>query len=313
MNFEANGKTYPLINDLRDKIKPDWREMLKPAIPREFMIGTHPFLRVVTNAEYELHRFNETLVNKDILEVGCGHGQRCYLMAQYEGTKVHGIDIDEYTADQSPDLNSWNPVDIELVHKKIDDVRNRTANLFPKCVSDKVTFETVGMEGYVTPNPHDLIVSWDTLEHIINLPLAFNQMANALKKGGIAYYEYNPFFALNGGHSLCTLDFIFGHCCLSAQDFERYIRQFRPEEEKIALSFYHKCLNRATKADIRELAINSGFEILKFEGEDVTREEIEENRDSLSGEVLETVRLHYPTATIEDLLYASVHLIMRKL
>jgi len=313
MIFEANGTGYPLIDGLRDKLKPDWREMLEPKKNKKLESCLFPCIPFVLRTEEELAKHKISLVNKDILEVGCAYGERSYIMAKYEGTKVHGIDVDEYTVDQSPDMNAWNAKDIELVHNKLDIVRKELASGFPESVTKKVTFETIGMEGYATPNPHDMIISWDVLEHIIDLPTAFNQMANAVKKGGIVYHKYNPFFAINGGHSLCTLDFFYGHCVLSSEDFERYIREVRPEEEKVALCFYHKCLNRATRSDIKELAIKNGFEILEYTGIERLGKVADELVEDLSGEVLDMVKKHYPTVTVEDLMCDSVHLILRKL
>ena len=312
MTFKANGKEFILSEAVRNQIKPDWQQMLNPSKERKLepcLLGHTPNVNRIVE---DLYGHGITLAGKDILEVGCGYGEKCYLMAQYEGTKVHGIDVDEYITDQSPDLNSWNPKDIESVHNKLNVVRTEVATCFPKCVSDKVTFETCGMEGYVTPNPHDLIVSWDVLEHILDLPTAFNQMANALKKGGIAYHEYNPFFAINGGHSLCTLDFLYGHCILDTKDFERYVREIRPEEEKIALNFYHKCLNRATRAEIKELSEKNGFEILKFKGNTPFGENVESWKTDVGDNILPIVKEHYPSVILDDLMSDSVLLILRK-
>ena len=312
MSFKANGKTYELDPNVRDTLKPDWRMIFRPVKGFNYTLQSpYKSLMFLSKAEEDLHEHGITLVGKDILEAGCCYGQRAYLMAKYEGTKVHGIDVDEYLVNQSIDLNCWNPTDVEFIHNKLSDIRKQVAEQFPENIRNKVTFETCGMEGYVTPNPHDMIVSFDVLEHILDLPLAFNQMNNALKKGGICYHEYNSFFSLNGGHSLCTLDFIYGHCRLTAKDFERYIRELRPDEEKTALNFYYKCLNRVTKKDVLELAEKSGFEVIQFShrsGYKIT----DKVKESLEKDILAEVVEHYPNVTIEDLTHDSVQLILRK-
>ena len=309
----SDGKEFTISETVRNQIKPNWMEMLKPSKERKLEPQLHGHKKHIDRIIQDLGEYGITLVGKDILEAGCGYGEKCFEMAQYEGTKVHGIDVDEYTVEQSPDLNSWNPEDVALVHNKLDEVHNELANKFPKCVSDKVTFETIGIEGYATPNLHDLIVSWDVLEHIIDLPLAFHQMSNALKKGGVAYHEYNPFFSINGGHSLCTLDFLYGHCILSSKDFERYVREIRPEEEKVDLNFYYKCLNRATRADIKELSEKNGFEILKFKGNTPMGEEFELWKKDVNERVLPIVKEYYPNIILDDFISDSVLLILRKI
>jgi cyclopropane fatty-acyl-phospholipid synthase-like methyltransferase len=305
-------KNYELIPNLRDNLKPDWKEMLNPSKPRNIVPDIYANMPFLSKSEKLLLNLDISLVGKDILEVGCGYGSHAYLMAKYEGTRVHAIDVDDYYVNQSIDLNIWNPEDIELMHNKLDVVRQELGKKFPKCIADKVTFETVGMESYATPNLHDIIISWDVLEHILDLPLAFNQMANAVKKDGIVIHEYNPFFSLTGGHSLCTLDFHFGHCRLSKEDFKQYIKELRPNEEKATLNFYNKCLNRATISDIKKYATQSGFEILKVGGHIPFPAPELEIREELEKDILPDVIKLYPNVTVEDLLWDSVHIILRR-
>lgn len=312
MNFKANGKTYELIPDLRDKLKPGWQEMLLPAKPRPSNEDPFGYLEILTRSERSLANIGESLIGKDILEIGCGNGERSYLMARYEGTRVHGIDVDEYTVNQSPDVNVWNAEDIKFIHNKTTNGREKIAELFPDSVRKKVTFSTEGIEEYATPNKHDFIISFDVLEHILDLDKGFCQMAANIKPGGLMVHEYNPFFSINGGHSLCTLDFPFGHCLLTEKDFRRYIAEFRPKEEKIAINFYTQCLNRATYKDIKGMAKKYGFDILAEENhtpfvspEDVVRKEIKNT-------ILPDVAKMYPTVGAEDLLFDSICLIMRK-
>ena len=311
MTFKVGDKEYDLDENLRNQVKPGWMEMLNPAKERKIKIVPMNFLASILKAEDALSRHKETIVGKEVLEIGCNEGARCYLMAKYHDTWVHGIDVDEYTVDQSPDLNSWNPKDVDFVHGTFDRVRKEIASEFPDCITDKVTFETVGMEGFIGDS-FDLLIGWDTLEHIIDLPTAFKRMSEALNKGGIVYHEYNPFFAINGGHSLCTLDFLYGHCRLSSKDFERYIREIRPSEEKIDLNFYHKCLNRATRADIRKLAEDSGFEVLELSGTPCFGSATPAWKERIEREFLKEVQFNYPTATVDDLLCDFLTLILRK-
>jgi SAM-dependent methyltransferase len=266
---------------------------------------------MLNQSEAILDSVGENLIGKDILEIGCAYGERCFLMARYEGTKVHGIDVDEYTVNQSPDLNEWNPEDIQFIHNKLDDIRKKLSYKFPSNVSSRVTFQTCGAEHYVTENPHDVIVSWDVLEHILNLPEAFNAMYHSVKKGGLVFHEYNPFFSFSGGHSLCTLDFHFGHCRLSGEEVEQYIRELRPNEEKIAKNFYNRCLNRFSISDVKKFAVQSGFEIIKIDGHNPFTQPNEAKQEIIE-KILPDVRKHYHNVEIEDLLWDSVQLILRK-
>jgi 2-polyprenyl-3-methyl-5-hydroxy-6-metoxy-1,4-benzoquinol methylase len=304
--FKVGDKEYPVDKRIRDEIVPTWREMMNPAKSRKLLANIYGAVDHVTKTEKELHKHGISLVGKNILEIGCAYGERSYLMAKYEGTAVKGIDVNNYIVEQSPDLNIWNPEDIVFVDKQLLEIRSKLASTVPDVVAKKVSFDTASIESYFADSPVDMIVSWDVLEHIMDLDKAFENMSVALKTGGIAYHEYNPFFAINGGHSLCTLDFLYGHCLLSSEEFERYIREIRPEEEKIDLNFYHKCLNRATRSDIKDLAIKHGFDILEFAGNTTYPPE------QLKNSIVDAVKVNYPNVTRDDLLSDSVHIILRK-
>jgi len=316
-NFKANGKNYPLSEELRSQVKPGWWEMLNPAKERKLSPNPYNFVTAILVAEKKLGKHKEDLIGKTILEVGCNEGARCFLMAKYEDTFVHGIDVDEYTVEQSPDLNVWNPKSIEFVHKQFDRVRKELASCFPDFIRGKVSFETADICKF-KPQPllsrckFDIVISWDTIEHIIDLPTAFKRMADCLDSGGISYHEYNPFFSLNGGHSLCTLDFAYGHCRLKPEDFERYIDEYRPLERKIGTHFYHKCLNRASQADVRKYATDAGFEVLELSGRSSFGQDTKTWRDRIKKDYLPDINKLYPTVKVEDLIYNSVELVLRK-
>ena len=46
----------------------------------------------------------------------------------------------------------------------------------------------------IESNSKDLILSWDTLEHLANPKKAFEEMYKLLKPGGFTFHEYNSFF-----------------------------------------------------------------------------------------------------------------------
>jgi hypothetical protein len=132
-------------------------------------------------------------------------------------------------------------------------------------------------------------------------------MSEFLQDDGFIYHEYNPFFSINGGHSLCTLDFPFGHCRLSREDFRRYVKEVRPEEDKIDINFYEKCLNRASWQDIRELADKYSLEILSMEGDNSFRLNPKKVEP-----LLIDIQKHYPKVTMDDILHDAVKILMRR-
>ncbi|MGB0178095.1 MAG: hypothetical protein ACPF9D_13080, partial [Owenweeksia sp.] len=120
-------------------------------------------------------------------------------------------------------------------------------------------------------------------------------------------HEYNPFFCLNGGHSLCTLDFLWGHVRLSDDDFQKYLREIRPEEKERAYSFYKKGLNRTTLKDLHDQLERSGlevFSILPFTKEQHVR--------MADANILAQGQKNYPNLTLQDLVTPRVFVMARK-
>ena len=132
-------------------------------------------------------------------------------------------------------------------------------------------------------------------------------MRGLLRPGRVAYHDYNPFFSLNGGHSLCTLDFPWGHARLDHGDFERYLDERRPEAAVQTLRFYDESLNRMTLAELRGAIEGAGLETLAVVPW-VDRSLV----PLLTPDVLSEVRRNHPTATIEDLLATFVSVVVRR-
>jgi ubiquinone/menaquinone biosynthesis C-methylase UbiE len=156
-------------------------------------------------------------------------------------------------------------------------------------------------------NSFDLIFSWNVLEHIQKPELAINEIFRILKPGGIVFNKYNPFFCQGGGHSLCTLDFPWGHVRLDESSFEKYIKEIRPEELDIALPFYKNSLNRMTMKKLKEYHIKSGFDLLT-----VLPYPKQSNINEVTEEILDQSKANYPTIDFLDLVSNGVICIGRK-
>ena len=132
-------------------------------------------------------------------------------------------------------------------------------------------------------------------------------MRRLLRPGGIAYHDYNPFFSLIGGHSLCMLDFAWGHARLEPVDVERYFLELRPGAAEQSLRFYEQNLNRMTLADLRASVAGADLEVLAIvPWSDRTLVA------ALEPGTLAEVRRTYPSATIEDLLATFVTVVLRR-
>jgi SAM-dependent methyltransferase len=180
---------------------------------------------------------------------------------------VIATDVAAYYVTQRPDGSALDNL-AGIERRRLDAIRSRVATLSESLISplsrnDDLAFvEDDICASNLADGAFDVICSFEVLEHLRDPYAAFREMHRLLKPGGLGVHEYNPFYSLTGGHSLCTLDFPWGHARLSSGDFERYISLVRPEESQQAIRFYHYNLNRMSLADLLNAADQAGLHTL---------------------------------------------------
>jgi SAM-dependent methyltransferase len=307
---DRHGVRHPLDRGHRDALKPGWRTLLDPvaaaAPPTEARIqGRVAGARTtVAAAEAFVRTTTGQRLTRRILEVGCYDGATAFQLATIEGARVTASDLARYYVVQRPAEPAEEAITRQHGELAALRERARVAAGAPEgtvaFVEDDITASTL------EPGSFDAIVSFEVLEHV-DAHRAFASMARLLRPGGVGYHDYNPFFALNGGHALCTLDFPWGHARLDADDVERYVREVRPGEAAQALRFYRENLNRMTQADLRVWVAEAGLELVAM---------LPWNDRSLAArlgdDVLGEVRRAYPAATVADLLGTFVAVVVRR-
>lgn len=311
---DSFGNRMELLSGLRDRIKPSWRIMMNPAytvieVPSkesmEQRMNTQK--KALTRIENFLHTQSLSFVGNDILEIGAYDGSSAYAFAAFGAKSVLATDMAAYYINQTP----GGIVSKDAIAKKnkelaqIRDAYSKTINSKDvnrvRFIEDDITVSSVASASM------DVIVSWEVLEHITNPKEAFKQMARILKPGGFAFHEYNPFFSVDGGHSLCTLDFPWGHARLSDEDFERYVATLRPNEKEVSLSFFRNNLNRMTQSYLHECMEENGLEVLS-----IIPWYSEEDQAGLTNEMLTQCKAIHPTAEHVDLVAPIVWVLCRK-
>lgn len=306
---DSYGNEQHLLEGLRTHVKPKWQQGIS-GVRRDIspeMIDTFK-----QNGEIAVNRFLTAaraegidLSASKVMEVGCHSGGCSFSIADagaksVTATEFTGFKVSAHTTGVTEDR-------LADVDDYLASIRTQLAARFPSS-ADKVQFVNDDICNSVVPDSsHDVICSWDVLEHIHDPEKAISEMSRILKPGGYIIHEYNSFFSLNGGHSKCTLDFVWGHARLSVQDFERYIDEFRPEEKEMAMPFFTNGLNRMTRAQLLQHLKAADFDILS-----IVPYSREQHVRLVSGEVLSQVRRLYPDAQLADLVSPRTLVIARK-
>lgn len=308
---DRDGVRHALDPRHRDRLKPEWRSMLDPeAAARppsdEALAGRATrAVRVVDEALALVEAASGGRLEGPILEVGCYDGSVAFRLAAVTGGPVIGSDMARYYVVQRP-----GEPDAALVteqERALATLRERM-RVASGATSGAVRFaEDDITTSALEAGSFGAIVSFEVLEHLADPVAAFTAMGRLLRPGGLGYHLYNPFFSINGGHSLCTLDFPWGHVRLDADDVERYVHELRPDAEAQTLRFYRESLNRMTLSDLRAAVAAGGLELLSC-----VPWTDRSWAPRLADGVLAEVRRAYPEATTEDLLATFVAIVVRR-
>lgn len=311
--MDSRGNSFSLLKGYRDLIKPGWQNMfkIKLNLPKDKKSIIENALKKIDLTKKYLSIYNFYFDDVNILEVGCAGGADAYALATLGIRHIDAIDIPDYGVRQNVNMDKKNSLHIRKQSKFLQRFRKFIAELYLDIgysdIEKKVMFFDKGIVNFDEKEIYDLILSWETLEHIDNPKVALKNMFRALKPGGICFHEYNPFFSIDGGHSLCTLDFPYGHVRLLPADFESYIRTYRPKELKVALNFYHESLNRMTIAELMQYSKEVGFEVLDmhcFKRIDALK--------IIDKSVFDQCQKNYPSVTLNDLLSRTVWILLKK-
>lgn len=308
---DRHGVRHALDSSLRDRVKAAWRTMCDPKTAErppsdEALAGrARKAEKIVAEASTLVVMLAGRPLAGRILEIGCYDGAVAFQLASRGGTEVVASDMARYYAVQRP----GDPADSDIRPQQdaLGALRERAraaAGVEPGAVE---FVEDDIASSALEPESFDAIVSFEVLEHVRRPEAAFASMRRLLKPGGIGYHDYNPFFSLIGGHSLCTLDFAWGHARLDSGDFERYLEEIRPDAMAQTLRFSIESLNRMTLADLRVAVGAAGLDLLA-----VVPWSDRTLIGQLTPEVLAEVRRTYPTASPEDLLATFVAVVVRR-
>ena len=312
--IDSFGSEHKLIEWLRDKIKPGWKGSLKKKnyenIPsNEAVLDQLHYSKSQFNKLKRLMSIHSVRISQemDILEIGAANGLATFQIASKQPQSVLGSDIVQYQINQSV-IRKENQQTKELESNYRNKARKKVGELFDKKTKGIVSFiEDDICNSRIESSSKDLIVSWDTLEHLNNPQKAFEEMFRILKPGGYTFHEYNPFFSFNGGHSLCTLDFMWGHVRLSSTDFQKYLKQFRPFEYDIAMRFYSENLNRMTVNQLKQYIEIAGFEQIMFFPNIYI-----ENYFELNEKIFVECKNNYPSLELIDLVSPALYIGLKK-
>ena len=202
---DSKGNNFSLLKGYRDLIKPGWQNMfkIKLDLPKDKKSIIESALKKVCLIKKYLSIYNFYFDDINVLEVGCWGGADAYALVTLGVGHIDAIDIPNYGVRQNVDMDKKNSLHLKKQSEFLQKFRNFIAESYLDMgysdIEKKVMFFDKDIVNFDEREIYDLIISWETLEHIINPEIALKNMFKALKPGGMCFHEYNPFFQLMGG------------------------------------------------------------------------------------------------------------------
>ncbi len=305
---DVYNNKHILYREIRDQLRPGWQDYIQKItnnnkttiLPKPSTKGRLVVERILP----VIKSMGKNIKESSILEIGCNEGHVCYALSEKGATQITGTEYIEYKIEAVSETHD------ETKQKSADDELKKRREIAASAYTLKSEVNFIDDDicnSSLEPNSYDIVLSFDVFEHLHDPLNALKNIHRILKTGGISIQEYNPFFSLIGGHSLCTLDFFWGHVRLSEDDFLRYLKELRPVEYEHASSFYHHGINRMTLNDLHEYCNQSGMET-----ESVILFSKEQQLRMLNEDILNQCKKIYPGVQINDLITPRVLLIQKK-
>ncbi len=298
---DRHGGVHLLTPGHRDRLKPGWRRALlaepEPRSDNEIRRELDDLASRLALAERIIQTCGGQLTGSRVLAVGCGDALEPVYLAGWGAASVVGIDHRQDTRQAENERLRR----LAVAHLAASGRSNAQTVDAVDLLADDITASQLPDASF------DLVGSWRTLEHIIDPEAAMREMFRVVRPGGLAYHEYNPFFGLDGGHALVTLDTPWGHVRLDAEDVGRYLRTCRPAEAERAMMYYHNHLNRMTIGQVSRAARSAGFEVVALVPRSRTEDLLE-----MTPQIFQAARRNYPAITLNDLVCRIVRVVLRR-
>ena len=204
--------------------------------------------RLVTSLE----RWCSGLKGARVLDVGCGDGANCLLLAIEERIRFAA------------------GIDLALPLLAGDERRERTERLLSVIRSGRVDlpvrfFVMDGTQMAFIDDSFDVVLSRSAMEHIQPIDRALVEMVRVTRPGGLIYLGIDPFYWLRGCHKRGVVDIPWAHARLSLDEFANFVGLTERSDTASKRRTRLETLNRLTVAEWRQRIEQIGCEVLDWQ------------------------------------------------
>jgi SAM-dependent methyltransferase len=258
----ADGRPVRVVPGFRDRVlgfrpsvtpRPDWAA-------EDYARAADKKLTRARRLVAEIARRHDRLDSAAVLDVGCGDGINCLVLAYGAVGRAVGVDL------RLPLFES--------------DARAAPARRLAECVLERlhgagrlahalavlpVRFARTDATRLTFPDAcFDVLVSRSAMEHIAPVERALAEMARVVRPGGVIHLRVDPYFWLRGCHKRGLVDIPWAHARLSLEDFRRFVTESEGTAMAATRGGRLQTLNRLTLGQWRAVIEAGPFEVLEW-------------------------------------------------
>lgn len=229
----GDGEALRVVEGFRDHVlsyraavtpKPDWSEA-------DYEAAAEKKRRRLRRLSKSFLRLASLPDGARVLDVGCGDGANCVLLAQERWVRLAA------------------GIDLQLPVQVADEQGERALRLVRRLAGGGPAVCLLQMDGTrmgFAPESFDAVMSRSAMEHIKPVGQVLAEMVRVVRRGGLIYLGIDPFFWVRGCHKRGVVDVPWAHARLTLDEYERLVTELEGEEAAAKRRRRLETLNRFT-------------------------------------------------------------------
>jgi len=259
----SDGRALTVVEGFRERVLSDRRSVSPKTdwTDEQLAASAKKKRRRFERLRESLERWYGPLHGARVLDLGCGDGANCVLLAAGPVKVAVGLDLRLRLF--APDGEGM------VVRTLIERIAARPWRARESAApsSDRpacfVQMDATRM-GFC-PQSFDVVISRSAAGHIQPIERALGETLRVVRPGGLVYIAIDPFFWLRGCHKRGVVDIPFAHARLSLPDYRRFVAESEGEAEAARRAERLATLNRFTASHWRRTIEPLPWEVLDWQ------------------------------------------------
>lgn len=235
------------------------------------------------------------------LDVGCGDGSNCLLLAEAGAKAALGIDLEPALLAPAEKGERTRRLAAHLIGSGTEgDLAAHLARL-PMRLE---TMDAARMS--FADGAFDFVMSRSAMEHVRPVDRTLREIARVTRPGGLIYLSIDPFFWLRGCHKRGVVDIPWAHARLTLDEYRRFVSDTEGATPAARRHERLESLNRLTLAQWRAQIDATGCTVLEW------REDVSTLGETVLREHPDVTATLLPGVTARDLLRERIKVWLRR-